>query len=64
VVKKKFFWPWKELNPLEPGRGKLFSFSILVNDNDGAGRRGWIEWASGIGQGKNPKLYAVCRFTE
>ena len=29
-------------------------FSILVNENDGLGRTGWIEYAGGIGNGKNP----------
>ncbi|WP_181592693.1 S-layer homology domain-containing protein [Paenibacillus sp. YN15] len=41
----------------------LVSFSILVNDNDGGGRRGWLEWTSGIGKVKNGKqlgsLYPV-----
>lgn len=44
---------------------KSIGFSILVNDNDGpdvrstqAGRKGWIEYGSGIGYTKSPWLYA------
>jgi hypothetical protein len=29
----------------------------VVNDNDGAGREGYIEWASGIGNGKDSALF-------
>ncbi|MBI4979179.1 MAG: cellulase family glycosylhydrolase [Spirochaetes bacterium] len=31
--------------------GKEMAFSFAVNDNDGAGRKGWLEWAGGIGDG-------------
>ncbi|MCK5797058.1 MAG: hypothetical protein KAI47_07745, partial [Deltaproteobacteria bacterium] len=34
--------------------GVRFSFSALVNENDGQGREGYIEWTSGIGQSKTP----------
>ena len=34
-----------------------FSFNVLVNDNDGAGRKGWVEWTPGIGRTKNPLLF-------
>ncbi|MCU6707832.1 hypothetical protein M6D81_03830 [Paenibacillus sp. J5C_2022] len=49
--------PWSELEPVKPHVGEAMSFSLLVNENDGNGRRGWIEWASGIGSGKRPSLY-------
>ncbi len=29
--------------------GKKIAFALVVNDNDGEGRKGYIEWASGIG---------------
>jgi len=48
--------PWTELGPVMTDDGWL-SFSVLVNDNDGAGRRGWIEWGAGIGATKNPALF-------
>ncbi|HQM50317.1 MAG TPA: hypothetical protein PLJ71_16640 [Candidatus Hydrogenedentes bacterium] len=28
--------------------------NILATDSDGARRRGWVEWAPGIGQNKGP----------
>ena len=34
-----------------------FGFAMLVNDNDGYGRRGWCEYTSGIGRGKNTDLF-------
>jgi len=40
-----------------PGGAKLtdqFSFTCLLNDDDGEGRKGWIEWTPGIGQAKDP----------
>lgn len=52
--------PWSEILPknfaeFDPNR--VLGFSMLVNDNDGNGRRGWIEYASGIGEGKNTSLF-------
>lgn len=44
--------PWSELEPVRVAKDGVISFSLLVNDNDGNGRRGWIEWGSGIGEGK------------
>ncbi len=32
----------------------VMGFSLLVNDNDGAGRSGWVELTPGIGLGKRP----------
>lgn len=48
--------PWQELG-VTPAPGKLMGLSILVNDNDGSGRRGWIQWGSGIGWTKDPSQY-------
>ncbi len=44
-----------------PGKTPL-RFACLLNDNDGGGRRGWIEWFPGIGVGKNPALYSPVNF--
>ena len=46
--------------PQAAARTKAFGFSVLVNDNDGKGRKGWIEWGSGIGRGKDPARFQVC----
>lgn len=32
-------------------------FTFLVNDNDGGGRKGWIEWTPGIGKNKDPNSF-------
>lgn len=52
--------PWTTL--LKPGQqpkaGHELVFSFLLNDNDGDGRRGWIEYTSGIGESKNTELFA------
>lgn len=34
-----------------------FSFTLLVNDDDGAGRKGWLEWTPGIGRAKDPAQF-------
>ncbi|THF73522.1 beta-galactosidase [Cohnella fermenti] len=31
--------------------------SVLVNNNNGTGRLGWLEWSGGIGSEKNPAKY-------
>ena len=52
--------PWTEILPekfSELDLNRSLGFSMLVNDNDGKGRRGWIEYASGIGEGKNTALF-------
>jgi hypothetical protein len=48
--------PWKALG-ITPGVTPL-RFALLVNDSDGKGRKGWIEWFKGIGDGKDPTRYA------
>ncbi|MFB7890715.1 hypothetical protein ACFC1I_00755 [Microbacterium sp. NPDC056044] len=47
--------PWEVLG-IDPRDG-AFSFSILVNDNDGGVREGFYEWGSGIGSAKNASLF-------
>ncbi|MGG1555586.1 DUF7594 domain-containing protein [Paenibacillus ferrarius] len=44
--------PWSEITPIMAERNGVISFSLLVNDNDGNGRKGWVEWGAGIGDGK------------
>lgn len=51
--------PWNTLNGMKPAPGKRFGFTFLVNDNDGAGRKGWIEWTPGIAAGKTPDTFAT-----
>ena len=51
--------PWTTLlkSGLQPTAGQEMAFSYLINDNDGEGRRGWIEYTSGIGETKNTELF-------
>jgi hypothetical protein len=52
----EFSIPWEEVPPMSPG--KSCGFNIIVNDDDGEGRKGWIQLAPGIGEGKYPVYYA------
>jgi len=53
--------PWENLAPFQPGLNKLIGFDLIVNDNDGRGGKGWIEWTPGIAGGRNPSLFgSVC----
>ena len=45
--------PWSLLGLDAPPAGRWMGMNVLVNDNDGDGRRGWLEWAPGIGYEKN-----------
>ena len=51
--------PWEQILPtdVKPTEGFSLGFSLLINDNDGTGRRGWIEFMSGIGVAKNPAFF-------
>ncbi|MEE1049840.1 MAG: sugar-binding protein, partial [Clostridia bacterium] len=52
--------PWKAIIPETdepPKDGDKIGFSMLINDNDGRGRRGWMEYASGIGGSKDSTLF-------
>ena len=53
--------PLKTLAPINPKNAPFF-FSLLVNDNDGAGRMGWVEWGGGIGDEKTPSKFKECIF--
>ena len=54
VYEAKF--PWEQIygEKIDVSKMKDVCFSILINENDGEGRKGWIEYAGGIGNGKNP----------
>jgi len=54
--------PWAEMVGIEgwhPKEGDVLKFSMLWNENDGGGRKGWIEYASGIGTGKDNRLFTT-----
>ncbi|WP_020576814.1 sugar-binding protein [Actinopolymorpha alba] len=47
--------PWSELTPASPDQ-RLLSVSVLLNDDDGAGRR-FLEWGSGIAGTKDSSTF-------
>lgn len=51
--------PRELLKPLRMEPGQTFRFSVLLNDNDGGGRAGWMESTTGIGTGFDPKCFDV-----
>lgn len=62
VTTYEWSMPWKDIlgngdQKFVPKSGERIGFSILWNDDDGSGRRGWIEYASGIGSTKNTALF-------
>lgn len=55
--------PWTSLlgEGNQPKANEEVKYSYLVNDNDGSGRRGYLEYAGGIGAGKNTTLYTTVK---
>src|SRR5690606_1983045 len=51
--------PWS-VTGIDP-EARTFGFSVLVNDADGDGRTGYLEWGSGIGASKDPSQYQPMR---
>lgn len=47
--------PWSALG--RSGPSDHLGYSFLVNDDDGAGREGFLEWGGGIGTGKDLSRY-------
>ncbi len=52
----RFAVPWKSLN-VKPAAQMPLGISILFNDRDAALDRHWVEWYSGIADGKDPSRY-------
>jgi len=48
--------PWEVIPSISYEDG-AFSFSMIINENDGNGRNGYIEWGSGIGGTKNTSQF-------
>jgi len=57
VTRYELAMPWSIMGVVEPPVGKWIGMNILVNDNDGTDRRGWMEWAPGIGYSKDPSKF-------
>lgn len=56
VTLYRFAIPWKTLN-IKPAPAMPLGISILFNDRDNAKDRHWVEWYSGIADGKDPGRY-------
>ncbi len=52
-----------ELYPMVVKNGDPIRFSLLVNDNNGKTRAGWLNWGSGIVESKDPAIYGTLRMT-
>jgi len=48
---------WSEFYPFQFDPKKPLRFSLVVNDNDGNGRLGWLEWGGGIAGAKDPSKF-------
>lgn len=55
--------PWSELYPMAFTPDREIKVSLLVNNNDGDGRGGFLEWAGGIGGPgeKDPAAYGTLK---
>ena len=49
--------PAAELGVKEFRAGDRLRLSLVVNDNDGAGRKGFLHWGDGLGVNKNPEEF-------
>lgn len=49
--------PWGEIFPNDYKTDGTLCFSLLIADNDGSGRRGWLEFGRGIGDSKDAGLF-------
>lgn len=49
--------PWRALGVSAPRSGLRGAWSMTVNDNDGEGFRGWLEWTPGVCGGKDSSVF-------
>ncbi len=55
--------PWSLIGVTKPETTAI-GFALLVNDDDGAGRTGWLEWFDGVGMSKDPSRYGPLVITK
>ena len=51
--------PWTTLGFAASDR--LLSATVVINENDGTGRRGWLTWGTGVAEAKNPAGFNAIR---
>ena len=49
--------PWTLLDAIDVGPDSAASLSIVANDTDGDGTRGWVQWGGGITTAKDSELF-------
>ncbi|HIE51165.1 MAG TPA: hypothetical protein EYP85_05355 [Armatimonadetes bacterium] len=49
--------PWAAFGNVRPVPGGRLTWSVTVNDDDGEGFRGWLEWTPGICGGKDASAF-------
>ena len=54
--------PWRALGVKSPVVSGRVSWSMTVNDNDGQGFRGWLEWTPGVCGGKDSSEFGWLKF--
>jgi hypothetical protein len=54
--------PWRYCGRLDPLRNGRFRFNLIVNDNDGARRLGFLKITDGIGDGPHLSKFRTARF--
>ncbi|MHB0998369.1 MAG: beta-galactosidase [Armatimonadota bacterium] len=54
--------PWRYVLGVDPLSDNGFKFNAIINDNDGSGRRGWLQLSDGIGDGPDPSKFQIARF--
>lgn len=57
ITTYEFKMSWRDLFKNNYVPTEYLIFSVLVNDNDGEGRRGWMEYGSGIGSSKDSSKF-------
>ena len=55
--------PWRYILKINPLSDEGMRFNLIVNDNDGNGRRGWMQISDGIGDGPDVSKFSVVKFT-
>lgn len=49
--------------PVPAAAGATMGVSVLANEDDGAGREGWLEWTPGVGKTKDPSRFWPVTFS-
>lgn len=53
--------PWMAMGKKKPKAGDVMGWAFTLNENDGEGFRGWLEWAGGICGTKDASLFGKIR---